>query len=340
MENAERHVRVRVLTRGATVALVAALVAVIYLGGSPPRELECAVSCEGLTGVVCTLVVHPDDGSVWACQSGGSLTIWDPGSGSARTVRAGGSGRVAAAIADDCSAVAASGGDPAMTISDAAIDRWLGRFQTAGWRILAQAVRRDGGLVASSDLAGVDVWDMATGRRVGPRLDFAGPVRAALSRDGRSLAVGDRGGTIWLRDPTGAGRYRSFQAHTTPIASLAFSDDGPLLASSSRYDRTVRVWQTSTGRLLVEVDGRTNAASVALSPSGRSLATAGWDGLIRIWNVATGRLSDVAGKHGGPVTCMTFSPEGRSLACGGIGSIRWYPVGNHIEHETDGLGGQ
>jgi WD40 repeat protein len=56
--------------------------------------------------------------------------------------------------------------------------------------------------------------------------------------------------------------------------------------------------------------------SVAYSPDGTTLASAGKDGTVRIWNAATGDSMHVLREHTSEVTCVAFSPTGHLLASG------------------------
>lgn len=56
--------------------------------------------------------------------------------------------------------------------------------------------------------------------------------------------------------------------------------------------------------------------SVAYSPDGTALASAGKDGTVRIWNAATGDSMHVLREHTSEVTCVAFSPIGNWLASG------------------------
>ena len=57
--------------------------------------------------------------------------------------------------------------------------------------------------------------------------------------------------------------------------------------------------------------------AVAFTPDGKTLVTAGSDGLAKIWDVAAGKVrADLAG-HEGKVLCVAVSPDGKTVATGG-----------------------
>ncbi len=56
--------------------------------------------------------------------------------------------------------------------------------------------------------------------------------------------------------------------------------------------------------------------SIAYSPDGQRLATAGKDGTVRIWEAETGTLLHILRGHTTEVTSVAFSPDGKTIASG------------------------
>jgi WD40 repeat protein len=107
--------------------------------------------------------------------------------------------------------------------------------------------------------------------------------------------------------------------HSSAITSLTFSRDGSRLLSGSR-DKSVKLWETATGRLLRTFVGHSDyVTSVAFSPDGTRLLSGGYidDKTVKLWDAASGKLIRTWEAHGSGVEAVAFSPDGTHLLSAG-----------------------
>jgi WD40 repeat protein len=110
--------------------------------------------------------------------------------------------------------------------------------------------------------------------------------------------------------------------HSSIVRSVVFSPDDARVLSGSA-DRTVKLWDAATGRLIRNFIGHSGEIrSVAISPDGARILSGSDDKLLKLWDAATGRLILGFEGHSGAVNSVAFSPDGEqrheaeALGCG------------------------
>src|SRR4029077_14937785 len=113
-----------------------------------------------------------------------------------------------------------------------------------------------------------------------------------------------------------------FSGHKEMISGVALSVDGRMLASRGE-DRTIRVWEVSTGaeRAQFADPGQgsswTGTQFLAFSSDGRLLATCGpEDTAVRVWDLAANKALPSLAGHRGWVGAVEFAADGRTLVSG------------------------
>jgi WD40 repeat protein len=114
----------------------------------------------------------------------------------------------------------------------------------------------------------------------------------------------------------GTGLMSSLRGHRGPVVALAATADGERLVSASQ-DRTVRVWEVATGRLLRTLEGATGPVrGVAVDGTTRVVAAAGSDGQLRRWHLDTGASLGEPTPAGAPVWSLALGGRNMRLAAG------------------------
>jgi WD40 repeat protein len=195
-------------------------------------------------------------------------------------------------------------------------------------RVAYLAFSPDGRWLASADARQIKIWEVSS-RALRYELALYAANNLAFSADSRYLAL-RRGGSMGLVD-LADGQLRLLPDHSDLIASLAFDPAGQVLAAGD-WSGLIHLWLMTSGQCVI-LDGHAGpVGSLAFSPDGMTLASGGVneDQTVRLWDISpvlnggTGPiqvLDTFSGDPSYPLADLTFSPDGRLLAGGGLDGV-------------------
>ena len=171
-----------------------------------------------------------------------------------------------------------------------------------------------------------------------------------------NFAVSASDGKIFLGNAESGKCSAVLNYQAGAITSVAYSPDGPHLATGSQ-DHTVVTWDTDTyKRVYIVYKGHTDAVtSVLWLPGSAYIASASADGTVQIWDATNGGQLVLYKKHTASVNAIAISPDGSRLASASsdmtvqiwstfdgspimtyqghdkaVTSVAWSPDGNYI----------
>lgn len=184
------------------------------------------------------------------------------------------------------------------------------------------------------------LWD-TSGNLLHTFTDQSGVITAlAFDPTGRYLATTGADGSVKIRDlrgitPKAAAKPLELEGHTRRINDVLFSHDGTRLATASG-DGNVRLWQSSTGKLLEQLHVPNVAYQVndvAFTPDDKLVVAAASDGALRVWNAATGALVWDSSANQAPadkvatLVHVEVATDGKSAVAGAVdGSVVAYDL--------------
>ena len=108
----------------------------------------------------------------------------------------------------------------------------------------------------------------------------------------------------------------TYRGHSKRVTAVAWSPDSTRITSGSG-DRTVQVWDATTGKTLLTYKGHTSfVLAVAWSPDGARIASGDFDNTVQMWDAATGKTLFTYRGHSEQVNAVVWSPDGRRIASG------------------------
>jgi WD40 repeat protein len=185
----------------------------------------------------------------------------------------------------------------------------------------------------------INIWNAGNGALLGvldagaPEVHPSSIEALAISPDSSKLvSVNYQQIKIWQL-PGGA--LQTINGHSDWVVDCAFHPNGSMFATAS-FDTTVKVWNSSGG-LLKTFTTPGQQRTVAFSPDGTYLASAGGDDLITIHRVSDWATVGVFHGHTDSIYALAWSPDGTLIASGGYDQVlRVWNVANGTQRFTVG----
>jgi WD40 repeat protein len=195
------------------------------------------------------------------------------------------------------------------------------------------AFDRRGDRLAVTDDKRLTIYD-AGGQ---PQYELPGSItNFALHPDGQGFAAVHFGGQLKFITVGRKDGVEVLDSHVSSVQVRAvhFSPDGSLLAAALT-NGSVLLWQNQVGstpyqyRPRMPLRGHVHAANaLAFSADSRYLATVGDDRAVCLWDPWADRLLVRWDAECGPLRTVAFSPEGQTLAVGGLNGARRFTLQN------------
>ncbi|MDJ0774357.1 MAG: serine/threonine-protein kinase [Mastigocoleus sp. MO_167.B18] len=183
-------------------------------------------------------------------------------------------------------------------------------------------------LASGSEDKTIKLWNLTTKKEIRTIRGHSDSVHTlAISPDGKILASGSNDKTITLWNLETGTEIHTITGHSSWVRSVAIGslntnigdesdrDNRKILASGST-DKTIKIWDLSTGKLIRTLRGHTQSVtSIAITPSAAGsdtiLVSGSADRTIKIWNLSTGKLVNTLKGHTQSITSLAINPNDR-----------------------------
>ncbi|MDB5601777.1 MAG: hypothetical protein JWN71_3821 [Xanthobacteraceae bacterium] len=272
----------------------------------------------GHTAFVSSIAISPDGRRLISGDWDANLRLWDIASGrSLRTYKMPPKAWVmSVAFSPDGKRILSGHYDNSVRLSDTESGQVLRSFVGHAKSVLAVALSSDGKQAMSAGFEkALYLWDAASGKQISKFDTEDYPFWSlAFTPDGKVLAGA---GAPMLVDPKTGKIVREFKGTSSRVAAVEFVLDGTR-ALSNGNDRTLKLWDLRTGRLLSNTPEGDQGRALALAPDATTVLSVTGTREMRLLEIATGKVIRTFDVGNELVNSAVLSRDGSRLASGGM----------------------
>ncbi|TEB18876.1 WD40 repeat-like protein [Coprinellus micaceus] len=272
---------------------------------------------EGHGGAVKSVVISADGTHVISGSADTSVRVWSISTGKQLQVLEGHTASVSSvAISSTTSHVISGSDDQTVRIWDLSTGEALKVLTGHTSWVCSVVISSDGTRIISGSMdSSVCIWDAAVGRGWESLESYTNNAVASSPGETQITSGSSRPSSTLQQVTSIGGKLDSPEGHTEAVLSVAVSADGTWLISGS-LDKTIQVWDTSTGKQLGVLEGTVPVKSVAISADGAYIVSGSVDKLVRVWDGATGQELKVLQGHTGWVYAVAISTDVTHIVSG------------------------